>query len=333
MNYGEIAERDQFRVGYVNQESFDAYFELSSLSDLIAVLNTVVGLDFEQIAKGVALQARKVTDGLFTSIRIEPRLDTGEPPQIMSLKLEDLTDFLYALGLFQTALPSDPVPDDWSVPEVAPFRSGGAFDQRITELALDSSSEFSKATSAAQVEEAVDLILNTPLNNDRDNGQAGLVIPTTPIFSESTNTMTSGRIYAVRFVPSRSMTIRSIAFQVVTAATANTPIEVGVLSSSGAVIGSSGSVSSLLTTTGTKAAPVPDIELEAGQVYYGYALTTSEGNTAALRRYSVFASAFGTGLGVAESMGATGKTIPAASPVTGLTVNDAGPILALREFA
>lgn len=120
VNYGEIAERDQFRVGYVNQESYDGYFELSSLADLIGVLNAVVGLNINQIARGAALQARKVSDGLITSVRIEPRLDTGDPARIMQLKLVDLTDLLYALGLFQADLPNLPFPDDWDFSELLP---------------------------------------------------------------------------------------------------------------------------------------------------------------------------------------------------------------------
>ncbi|QRI45084.1 esterase [Microbacterium phage Shocker] len=119
VNYGEISERDQFRVGYINQESYDGYFELSSLADLISVLSTVSGLSLNQIARGVSLQARKVSDGLLTSIRIEPRLDTGEPPRIMQLKLADLTDLLYALGLFQADLASAS-PDDWDISEKLP---------------------------------------------------------------------------------------------------------------------------------------------------------------------------------------------------------------------
>lgn len=135
VNYGEIAERDQFRVGRLNMESFDGYFELGSLADLISVLNTVVGLGLNQLARGASLQARKVSDGLFTTIRIEPRLDTGDPVRIMSLRLEELTDFLYALGLFQSAV--DPEPDDWDISKLLPVaildRDGHIQEKNIPE--------------------------------------------------------------------------------------------------------------------------------------------------------------------------------------------------------
>lgn len=118
VNYGEIAERDQFRVGRVDMESFDAYFELASLADLIAVLNAVTGLALNQVARGSTLQARKVSDGLTTTIRIEPRLDTGDPVRIMTLRLSELPDFLYALTLFQSAV--NPIPDDWDLSDIIP---------------------------------------------------------------------------------------------------------------------------------------------------------------------------------------------------------------------
>lgn len=120
VNYGEIAERDQFRVGYVGQQSFDAYFELGQLSDLIGVLTTVQGMSIGQISRGDSVQARKVSVGpaLTTVVLIEPRQDTF-PPKIMSLDFVTLSDFLYALTLFQSAV-SGETPDDWAFRDPSP---------------------------------------------------------------------------------------------------------------------------------------------------------------------------------------------------------------------
>lgn len=113
VNYGELGEQEQFRVGYVGVESYDAYFPISQLTDLINTLNAVVPLGLELVAKGSAVQARKVSGGNIVSVVIEPRLDTGTPSEIMRLYLTDLTDLVYALSLLQSALPSNPEPDDW----------------------------------------------------------------------------------------------------------------------------------------------------------------------------------------------------------------------------
>lgn len=112
VNYGEIAERNQFRVGYVGQQSFDGYFELDQLSDLITVLNAVQSASLNQLIKGNTVQARKASDGIVTRVIIEPRMDNF-PPQIMALTSTTLSDLIYALQLFQTALSGAPIPDDW----------------------------------------------------------------------------------------------------------------------------------------------------------------------------------------------------------------------------
>lgn len=112
VNYGEIAERNQFRVGYIGQQSFDAYFEVAQITDLISVLTAVQGMSIGQLSKGTTVQARKASAGVVTTVIIEPRLDTF-PPQIMDLDFSTLPDLIYALQLFQTALSGLPIPDDW----------------------------------------------------------------------------------------------------------------------------------------------------------------------------------------------------------------------------
>lgn len=123
VNYGEISEREQFRVGYVGQGSYDAYFEVAALAELISILNTVQPFAIGQIAKGVTLQALKVSAGHKTEVVIEP-LSGVNPEQIMRLELGTLNDLVYALQLFQTALPSSPEADDWSFEHLYLFDKG-----------------------------------------------------------------------------------------------------------------------------------------------------------------------------------------------------------------
>lgn len=112
VNYGEISERNQFRVGYIGQQSFDAYFEVTQITDLISVLTAVQGMSIGQLSKGTTVQARKASAGVVTTVIIEPRLDTF-PPQIMNLDFSTLPDLIYALQLFQADLSDGAFPDDW----------------------------------------------------------------------------------------------------------------------------------------------------------------------------------------------------------------------------
>ena len=111
VNYGEISEREQFRVGRLSLERYDAYFPLSQLQDLIDTLTAVTPPDLNVIARGSKVQAVKVSDGLLTSVVISPRLDTGTPVESMRLPLSELTDLLYALSLFRAD--TSALPDDW----------------------------------------------------------------------------------------------------------------------------------------------------------------------------------------------------------------------------
>lgn len=123
VNYGEIAEREQFRVGYVGQDSYEAYFEVSALTELIDILSTVQPFDIGLIAKGVTLQAQKVDAGHTTAVVIEPLSGTN-PEQIMRLDLGLVNDLIYALQLFQTNLPDVLVPEDWDFSDLYLFDKG-----------------------------------------------------------------------------------------------------------------------------------------------------------------------------------------------------------------
>lgn len=181
---------------------------------------------------------------------------------------------------------------------------------------------------------ARDDIIDIPLVNDRDNGQGGIMAPTAPIISESSAGMTSGRVYLARFVPTRDMTIRAVAFELTANASSNDPVEVGILDRTATEkLGTSGAVTGYLNTgAGIKSVPlIADTPLVAGETYYAFWITVAATTSASVRRCAVFADLFGSGVGVAEAMGANGKTHPLAVPVTGLAQNDVAPFLGIKE--
>lgn len=147
-----------------------------------------------------------------------------------------------------------------------------------------------------------------------------------------TASSTSGRFYGARFQPSRDMHIKSATFRVTVTATTNDPVEVVILDSTGARIATSGSVSSLVNSTGTKVIALPSV-LVKGQNYYACLLTVSTGTAASLRRVTIFGDAFGTAFPQAETWYMSGQTIPVGASVTGVTSTDSVPLLVLREFA
>lgn len=161
VNYGEISERNQFRVGYIGQQSFDGYFELAQLADLISVLSAVQGAPLGQLTKGSTVQARKASDGTVTRVIIEPRSDTF-PQQIMSLGLDTLSDLIYALQLFQTAMSGAPIPDDWDGSYVRPIvwldKKGQLQppNNAISQAVIDSVAAKTAAETAQAAAEAVE---------------------------------------------------------------------------------------------------------------------------------------------------------------------------------
>lgn len=150
VNYGEIAEREQFRVGYIGMESFEAYFPVAQLSDLISTLNAVLSLNLGVIARGASVQARKVSDGLLTSVVVEPRLDTGTPAETMRVRLSDIADILYALTLFQADVTKKP--DDWDISKQIPLSA--LHVSQITEQINEDPTFGEQFATAAQGEKA-----------------------------------------------------------------------------------------------------------------------------------------------------------------------------------
>lgn len=116
-----------------------------------------------------------------------------------------------------------------------------------------------------------------------DNGQAGFVTPTGPMWTLGNRTLSAGTVYAGRFVAPRRLAVVSVAFAVVTAASADDPVQVGIYDASRNLIASSAATSGLLNSTGAKAVNLSaSVTLEPGRVYYSAILTSTTGGTAAV---------------------------------------------------
>lgn len=104
---------------------------------------------------------------------------------------------------------------------------------------------------------------------DKDNGNAGLLVPTSRGWAFNTRSLTANRCYYQRFVPSRNMTIVSAAIDVTVAAGANDDCAVAIYSSGGTRLATSGAVASKLNSTGVKTVSLSaSLTVIAGTVYY-----------------------------------------------------------------
>lgn len=163
---------------------------------------------------------------------------------------------------------------------------------------------------------------------DRDNGQQGMFAPSSP-FSTSDTAVVSGRTYVTRFVPSRTMGVQSIGFRLTTVSATDDPCSVGIYNSAGTQVATSGAVNGLLNgSAGMKFASIPLTILDPGAVYYA---AFSAASTAAVRRGTVLADAFGTTLPAVESGFLTAHPVP--SSLSTVTVADAAVLFVLREFS
>lgn len=162
---------------------------------------------------------------------------------------------------------------------------------------------------------------------DRDNGQAGIVAPGA-VSTRTSTALTANRAYAVRFVPSRRMVITKINFRLSTVSGTDDPVDVGIVSSAGAKLVTSGATTGKLnSTTGTKSVTIAATILNAGTVYYAVLAANS---TATLEFAGVVGDAFGTAMPQAEALyKATSYPIP--TSLTAMTVTDSAPMLWVRE--
>lgn len=159
---------------------------------------------------------------------------------------------------------------------------------------------------------------------DNNNGQPGMIVPGDGMFVGSTTlTLTAGRLYALRFMPSRNMSITKIKFFVGTAAGADDTCDVGIANASGTVLRTAGgAVAGKLNATSASLGTWTSVSLSSaltiigGSVYYAlFSCVTPFGGTAAVVRGpdtntnplgDPFGSAIGNReLGVQSGVGAT----------------------------
>jgi hypothetical protein len=172
---------------------------------------------------------------------------------------------------------------------------------------------------------------------DRDNGHTGMFVAP-PGGARAVVALTAGRAYAMRFVPSRNMTISSIAFQVTTAAGADDTCDVGIYDSALTTrLVSKGATAGLLNVLGVKNVDIGDTALTAGTVYYAaFSSVTPFGAAAAQLLFLSLGvgsggTFFGTTAGVTEvAFKDASHPLPASLAGFGTTAGSA-PLFALRE--
>lgn len=179
---------------------------------------------------------------------------------------------------------------------------------------------------------------------DRDNGQAGILVPNYPnlgpVGASAATILTANRKYAVRFVPSRDMRIITVGFcvQAVEGSSGNSAMDCGILSGNGqTLLGSSGATTGIVNATGwrhlTLAAAVT---LVAGTTYYAaLATATSFTGTGAQILGLIPATSAGQPFGLSNGItelcieASAGGTL--AAPLTPTSTSALIPIFCLRE--
>jgi hypothetical protein len=151
---------------------------------------------------------------------------------------------------------------------------------------------------------------------DADDGQAGMVTPSSRGWQYLTSALSANQARVGRFRPSRTMTIGSIAFVVTTASGTNDSVDVGIYTADLATkIVSSGATAGLLNNgTGVKSVAITATTLTAGVVYYAALAVSATGGTLSSAAYTTTdnVSGFGATPGLMESgLLATSYPLPA----------------------
>lgn len=174
---------------------------------------------------------------------------------------------------------------------------------------------------------------------DRDEGQAGILAPTSQWWVGAQATLVAQEADLARFVPSRNMTILSIGFYVTTTAGANDNYDVGIYTVSGgnySRLVSSGATAGKLNVGGLQSIPITATNLTAGTIYYAAGLCGALGGTAGKLLGASYARAellkmWGTNAGMIDTdfKSSAGTTLP--STITGAGGNTLAPIFTLNE--
>lgn len=169
-----------------------------------------------------------------------------------------------------------------------------------------------------------------------ERGEAGLLAPQIGCVGQVELGIAAKRAYAVRFVPSREMTITKIAYVVTAAATSNDKVDVGIYNSTLTTkLVSSGETESQLNATGVRTVSVSSTVLVPGTTYYAAIGCGTVGGTAAkLAAVSFiaagFANIFSSTVGSAI-VAFQDTAIPLSASITTGGALTSVPILAVRE--
>jgi hypothetical protein len=170
-----------------------------------------------------------------------------------------------------------------------------------------------------------------------DAAQAGFWAPALgPYANQGPGGLAGSRCYFVRAVCPVSQTISKVGFSVVAAATADDPCDVGVYDAAGNKLGSSGSTTGRLNSTGAKTVNLlTPVAVVAGQVYYAAFGSGPLGGTAAQLTMATInfnlGYMFGSGAGQQEQPGVNGTfPLPASMGATPSSLGSC-PILALMQ--
>lgn len=118
---------------------------------------------------------------------------------------------------------------------------------------------------------------------DRDNGQAGILFPTSRGWTFGNLTLTADRAFVARGVPSRDMQIIAVQFVVQTLANNDDAVEIAILDASYNKLVTTGSTTGKLNSTGNKRIALPSSQLlRAGTVYYVALAAQVQGTAAVL---------------------------------------------------
>lgn len=172
---------------------------------------------------------------------------------------------------------------------------------------------------------------------DRDNGQSGLLFPTSRGWTFNIYTLVNNRVVWARGVPSRDMLIRAFLLTVITAASTNDNIEIAVLDASLHKLATTGVVAGKVNVAAT-AISIPlttPFLLQAGTVYHAAMVSAVGGSAAAVAGvnypHAHVAQVFGRANGVSDLgyQAASSPAIPSLC-VSGGSVSGA-PVLIASE--
>lgn len=172
--------------------------------------------------------------------------------------------------------------------------------------------------------------------NDRDHKQPGMYAVGALPATTNTKTAVANQAELSRFVPSRAMTIATIAFVVETAASIDDAVDVGIYDAAGNRLASSGAVLGQLNSVGVKNIGLTGaLTLAADTVYYAAWACGAIGGTAAVyaaisRQSSNVMTMFGGNMPQLEgALKAASHPLPAT--IVAPTARFNQPLLALRE--